>query len=267
MIADPVAGPGRSMGAQLDRLVAALRDGGANFFGLGLLLCALFVTFSLLLPGAFLRLGTMQAMMFQLPELGILSLAIFLVLPLMQTISAPPPRDLAVRGIETADLPPPPPPPPEQEEEEEKPPEPPPEMESEAPPLELSELELALNPGTGEGLFGDFQVKLVRVAPSADGKSARADARGDSVADRIFDQRLDDEVGQFRVEHVIGNIDSDVEPRADPGLFDFQIRPQKGEFLPQRFLLRGRVFERCPQQFPEPGDHAKLVVDERQAGP
>jgi simple sugar transport system permease protein len=81
MIADPVAGPGRSMGAQLDRLVAALRDGGANFFGLGLLLCALFVTFSLLLPGAFLRLGTMQAMMFQLPELGILSLA--MAIPLL----------------------------------------------------------------------------------------------------------------------------------------------------------------------------------------
>jgi protein TonB len=91
---------------------------------------------------------------------AVLTLAIFMVLPLMQTISAPPGRDTLVRGIETADLPPPPPPPPEQEEEDEKPPEPPPELANEAPPLELSELELALNPGFGEGLFGDFQVRL-----------------------------------------------------------------------------------------------------------
>ncbi len=66
--------------AQLDRLVAALRGGGTNLFGLVVLLAALFAVFSLLLPGTFLRPGTMQAMMFQLPELGLLSLAMALPL-------------------------------------------------------------------------------------------------------------------------------------------------------------------------------------------
>jgi simple sugar transport system permease protein len=60
---------------QLDRLVATLRGGGANFAGLLLLLVALFAVFAVLLPGTFLRPATMQAMMFQLPELGLLSLA------------------------------------------------------------------------------------------------------------------------------------------------------------------------------------------------
>jgi simple sugar transport system permease protein len=70
-----------ALNTQLDRLVATLRGGGANLVGLLLLLFALFVVFTLLLPGTFLRLPTMQAMMFQLPELGLLSLA--MVIPLV----------------------------------------------------------------------------------------------------------------------------------------------------------------------------------------
>lgn len=74
----PVAASG--INGQLDRFVAALRGDGTNLFGLVVLLVVLFAVFSLLLPGTFLRLGTMQAMMFQLPELGLLSLAMALPL-------------------------------------------------------------------------------------------------------------------------------------------------------------------------------------------
>jgi protein TonB len=89
-----------------------------------------------------------------------LTLALFMVLPLMQTISKPASSDLAVHAVDTAKLPPPPPPPPEEEPEEEEP-EAPPELEEEAPPLDLSQLELALNPGFGGGLLeGDFAIKL-----------------------------------------------------------------------------------------------------------
>ncbi len=60
----------------LDRMVAAIREStGTNLAGLLLLLLGLFAVFSFLLPGIFLQPVTMQSMMFQLPELGLLSLA------------------------------------------------------------------------------------------------------------------------------------------------------------------------------------------------
>ncbi len=92
----------------------------------------------------------------------VMTLALFLVLPLMQTIGDPTRRDLTIRPADVAQLPPPPPaaePPPPEEPEE--PPEPPPQLEQEAPPMDLSQLELALNPTMGDGAFGDFEVKLV----------------------------------------------------------------------------------------------------------
>lgn len=90
------------------------------------------------------------------------TLSIFLILPILQAISAGRDTDLVVQGLNMAELPPPPPPPPEEEKpEEEEAPEQPPELTENAPPLDLSQLELALNPTVGEGLFGDFTVKLV----------------------------------------------------------------------------------------------------------
>jgi protein TonB len=96
-----------------------------------------------------------------------LTLTFFLVLPLMQTISKPPTADLIVQNVDTADVPPPPPPPEEKPEDDPEPDEKPPELAEEAPPLDLAQLELALNPGVGDGgLGGDFAVKLNTVAAS-----------------------------------------------------------------------------------------------------
>jgi protein TonB len=97
----------------------------------------------------------------------------FLILPLMQTITQPRNMDMELQGIDTANIPPPPPPPePEQEEEKEEEP-PPPELAEEAPPLDLSQLELALNPGFGDGwMAGDFAVKLNAVASQDDALDA-----------------------------------------------------------------------------------------------
>ncbi len=93
-----------------------------------------------------------------------LTLAFFIVLPLMQTISKPPANDLALTSIEMAQLEPPPPAPPveEETEPEPEPDEAPPELAEEAPPLDISQLELALNPGFGDSWSGagDFAVKL-----------------------------------------------------------------------------------------------------------
>lgn len=106
------------------------------------------------------------------------TLAVFLVLPLMQTLSQPEGRDLLVRAVDVADLPPPPPPLEEEQREEETPPEAPPELVEEAPPLDLQQLELALNPGFGEAMFGDVGVKLASQVASA--------TNGDDEIDRIF---------------------------------------------------------------------------------
>jgi simple sugar transport system permease protein len=68
--------PSNSINVQLDRLVGALRQSsGSSLFGLTFLLFAMFVVFSIVMPNEFLQSGTMQSMMFQLPELGLLSLA------------------------------------------------------------------------------------------------------------------------------------------------------------------------------------------------
>ncbi|MFO1050089.1 MAG: hypothetical protein U1E52_19595 [Geminicoccaceae bacterium] len=66
-----------------DGLLARLTRGGgpSNAVGLLALLVALVLLFTLLLPGRFDNYGTVQSMMFQLPELGLLALA--MVIPLI----------------------------------------------------------------------------------------------------------------------------------------------------------------------------------------
>lgn len=103
----------------------------------------------------------------------VLATACFLALPLLQAISATSAPDLMVTSIDTAALPPPPPPVDEQQKEEQKPEDPkPPELSERAPPLDLSQLELALNPGAGDAGSaggGDFAIKLQAVGGSSGG--------------------------------------------------------------------------------------------------
>ena len=90
-----------------------------------------------------------------------LTLIFFLILPLMQTLAKPPTTDLITQSIDTAKLEAPDPPPEIEEEKKPEPEEKPPELTEAAPPLDLSQLELALNPGFGESLAeGDFAVKF-----------------------------------------------------------------------------------------------------------
>jgi len=90
-----------------------------------------------------------------------LTATFFLVLPLMQAITKPPDQSMVVRDVDVV-MPPPPPPPPEEEEPEEEEENPdPPELSEEPPPLNLSQLELALNQGMGGGWgAADFSVNL-----------------------------------------------------------------------------------------------------------
>lgn len=105
-----------------------------------------------------------------------LTLLCFLVLPLMKTIAKPPSTDLEYRGLETAELEPPPPPPEEEPEPEPEPEEQPPELSEQAEPLDLSQLELALNPGLGDGwTTGDFEVGKLATTNAA---SSEAESEG-----------------------------------------------------------------------------------------
>ncbi len=85
----------------------------------------------------------------------LLTLAFFLVLPFMQTINKPLDDDLVLQTVTSGDVPPPPPPIEEQPEEEPEPEEKPQLEMKESQPLDLSQLELALNPGgVGDGWGG-----------------------------------------------------------------------------------------------------------------
>jgi protein TonB len=105
----------------------------------------------------------------------VLTLIFFLILPLMQTLAKPPTTDMILQPVDTAKLEAPEPPPEAEPEKEPEPEERPPELAEDAPPLDLSQLELALNPTFGEGLMsGDFVVKLNTIG--ADGKDKDVDA-------------------------------------------------------------------------------------------
>lgn len=94
---------------------------------------------------------------------GAVALALFMILPLLQIITQPPSTDLTIRTVDVATLPPPPPPPVEKPEELELEEEPPPPLAVDAPPLDLLQLELALNPGDGAFGGGDFAINLSSV--------------------------------------------------------------------------------------------------------
>lgn len=87
--------------------------------------------------------------------LGVTAL-LFLAIPLTQIFNDSTKTPEEIQRIDQAPPPPPPPPvepppPPEPEEEE-----PPPELDSPPPPITLEQLDIALNPGTGGAMEGDF---------------------------------------------------------------------------------------------------------------
>ncbi len=107
--------------------------------------------------------GRVVRQFFVMAGAGALTMTFFMVLPLIQAIAEPPSADMVLQTVDAGNIPPPPPPPPEEEpEQEEEPEEPPPQLADDPQPLDLSQLELALNPGGGAGgwMSGDFGVKL-----------------------------------------------------------------------------------------------------------
>lgn len=100
----------------------------------------------------------------------LLTLMLFLVLPLMQTISRPLNIDLMLQPVDTAYVPPPPPPPEPEPEEKPETEEKPPELMEDSQPLDLAQLELALNSSFSDTwISGDFTVDLKTIISAGEG--------------------------------------------------------------------------------------------------
>ena len=84
------------------------------------------------------------------------SFLLFLAIPLTQLFTT---YEKAPESIDSLEIAPPPPPEPEEEE-------PPPELDTPPPPISLEQLDMALEPGTGGSLSGDFAL------PTFDAKKA-----------------------------------------------------------------------------------------------
>lgn len=91
---------------------------------------------------------------------------LFLAIPLTQIFITYEKSPAEIEALEIAPPPPPPPPedpppPPEPEQEE-----PPPELDTPPPPISLDQLDMALNPGTGGSMAGDFALPTFDVSGS-----------------------------------------------------------------------------------------------------
>ncbi len=91
---------------------------------------------------------------------------LFLAIPLTQIFNKYEKAPEEIMSIDVAPPPPPPPPeepppPPEPEQEE-----PPPELDTPPPPISLEQLDMALNPGTGGAMGGDFALPNFDVSDS-----------------------------------------------------------------------------------------------------
>ncbi|MCF7954818.1 MAG: TonB family protein [Phycisphaerae bacterium] len=104
----------------------------------------------------------------------LLTLAFFLVLPVMQSIAKPPETDLIVQSVNTAKLEAPDPVQEiEEPEPEEQPEEQPPKLADDVQPIDLQAMEIALNTGIGEGVgSGDFVVNLNKVVSESQNTDA-----------------------------------------------------------------------------------------------
>ncbi len=80
--------------------------------------------------------------------------SVFMLLPLLELATHPKQDELAIRNVDTANLPPPPPPPPAEPPKESEPEESPPELSEPSPLMDLSALEMALQPTVGDGVGG-----------------------------------------------------------------------------------------------------------------
>src|SRR5438034_10675387 len=75
------------------------------------------------------------------------------------------------------------------------------------------------------------------------------------MPDRVFYDRLQDQIRHSRVERLRINVHVHGEPVMKTHVLDLEITPEEFELLLKRHLLRPRVFKRKPQEVAEPSQH------------
>lgn len=192
---------------------------------------------------------------------GVFTLLVFLVLPVVQAIAKGVSADTILAAAQTTTLPPPPSvaeeePEPEQEEEP-----PPPELQQELPPLDLSQLELALDPGSGDGFGAALSFKLDLSSLSGGESSglfslSELDQRPRAIhqASPILDAKLRrhapgrvdvvfvvDEAGRVKDEKVMSSSDPVFERAALAAVAQWKFEPGKRNGQSVQFRMRVTV--------------------------
>src|SRR6266852_1133899 len=102
----------------------------------------------------------------------------------------------------------------------------------------------------------DREVQAAVDTPSADQEPNHGAARRDPVTNRVFDERLEDQIGYLGVERFSLGVHHRFQALPEPDLLDVEVVPQELQFLLQRHLLRTRTIEHPPQEIAEPCQHA-----------
>src|SRR6267378_2550558 len=102
----------------------------------------------------------------------------------------------------------------------------------------------------------DREVEAAVDTPGADQEPTYGAARRDPVTNRVFDERLEDQIGHLGVERFGLGVHHRFEAVPEPNLLDVEVAPQELQLLLQRHLLRTRTVEHPPQQVAEPCQHA-----------
>src|SRR5260370_21883422 len=102
-------------------------------------------------------------------------------------------------------------------------------------------------------------MQLTPHPPGAHMHATAARARPDTVADRVLDEGLENEMGDAPVERLRGYVHPHLEPIPEPDLLDLQVARDELALLLERHLPGRGALEHAAQQTPEPCpyDHAR----------
>jgi hypothetical protein len=105
-------------------------------------------------------------------------------------------------------------------------------------------------------IVADLKDELAVFAAGAEVDFAGLGVGFDAVADRVLDDGLEDEVRDFGVQGVFGNVHRDGEAVAETGLFDFEVALEEGDFVAERDDMFVGVVQGVAEEIAEFGDHA-----------
>ena len=109
--------------------------------------------------------------------------------------------------------------------------------------------------GYARPVVEDFEIEHVAAAPGSNRDRADGGPRGHTVADRVLDERLHDHVRHDGIEDVRRDIDLHVEPFAESGLLDLEVRLEEVQLVREGDFLFARVIQRRTQQLAQSGKH------------